>query len=81
VLPIAGATISTLIRTQGVGDLVRTFANTSRDGIDFQLTFIPASFDIAPDSAFDLKYMRALFEFGRQAGLDGSAWKRGAELQ
>jgi hypothetical protein len=81
VLPIAGATISTLIRTQGVGDLVRTFANASRDGIDFQLTFIPASFDIAPDSAFDLKYMRALFEFGRQAGLDGSAWKRGAELQ
>lgn len=74
VFPIAGATISTLIRTQGVGDLAQTYLNTRRDGVDFRLAFIPSTFDEMPARAFDPEYMRRLFAVGRRAGRDGSAW-------
>jgi hypothetical protein len=74
VFPIAGATISTLIRTQGVGDLAQTFLNARRDGVDFRLAFIPSSFTEVPERAFDPAYMKRLFEIGRRAGRDGTAW-------
>lgn len=75
---IAGATISTLIRTQGVGDLAQTYLNARRDGIDFRLTYIPTEFDAVAQRAFDPEYMRRLFALGRSAGRDGTAWMRPA---
>ena len=78
VFPIAGAAISTLIRTQGVGDLARTHADANRDGIEFRLSFIPASFDATSARPFDPDYMRALYAVGRRAGRDGTAWTREA---
>lgn len=40
---IAGRTISSLIRTQGVGDLYRIYAQSQRDSLEFNLAFIPES--------------------------------------
>jgi hypothetical protein len=81
VFPIAGATISTLIRTQGVGDLAQTFLNARRDGIDFQLAFIPTGFVEQPARPFDPAYMGRLYELGRRAGRDGTAWTAQAALR
>ncbi len=75
---IAGATISTLIRTQGVGDIAQTYLNALRDGIDFRLTYIPSDFDGVAQRAFDPAYMRRLFALGRAAGRDGTAWTQPA---
>jgi hypothetical protein len=75
---IAGVTISTLIRTQGVGDLAQTYLNAQRDGIDFRLTYIPTEFDAVARRPFDPEYMRRLFAIGRDAGRDGTAWMRPA---
>jgi hypothetical protein len=36
-LSIAGRAINSLIQSQGVGDLYKIYAETQRDGIDFNL--------------------------------------------
>ena len=43
IIPIATRSVSSLIRTQGVGDLYQIFALCKRDGNDFNLAFIPVS--------------------------------------
>src|SRR5262245_109846 len=45
-LSIAGRAISSLIQNQGVGDLYRIYATTQRDGVDFNLSYIPPTFDV-----------------------------------
>ncbi len=59
-LPIAFRAITCLIQNQGVGDLYRIFAVAQRDHVDFNLAFIPPSFDTPHNADFDPAYMRAL---------------------
>ncbi len=40
-IPIAGRSISALIRTQGIGDMYRIYLGAKRDGLDYHLAFIP----------------------------------------
>ena len=79
-LPIAGRSISSLIRTQGVGDLYRIFALAERDDLDFNLAYIPASFDEVPKEAFDVEWMRKLYRVGYEAGRTGYSWKQSPPL-
>ena len=74
VLPIAGRTVDTLIKTQGLGDLYRLFIVSQIRGMDFNLATIPDSFSVEPETEFDPKYMNALFEFGYKQMLNGTAW-------
>lgn len=75
-MSIAGRAISSLIQTQGVGDLYRIYVNALRDGIDYNLAFIPADFDLEPEEEFDPVFMSALFEHGRQWMLNGAPWQK-----
>ena len=75
-LPIAGRSISSLIRTQGVGDLYRIFALAERDNLEFNLAYIPASFDEAPEELFDVEWMRKLYKIGYEAGKAGYPWEK-----
>jgi len=63
-LSIAGRAISSLIQTQGIGDLYRLYLETRRDEVAFNLAFIPPTFDEQPAEAFDPIFMTALFEEG-----------------
>ncbi|UCH46568.1 MAG: patatin-like phospholipase family protein [Betaproteobacteria bacterium] len=72
--PILNRTISSLIRTQGIGDLFRLYLGSLRDGIDFQLASIPDDFDKVPAEPFDREYMNALFERGRSMSKNGYPW-------
>jgi predicted acylesterase/phospholipase RssA len=45
--------IETLTKYQGIGDLYRLYVDTQRDGIDFNLTYIPPSFNEKPKELFD----------------------------
>ncbi len=76
ILPIASRTIESLIRTQGIGDLYQIYALCKRDGNDFNLAYIPSSFDEEPVEAFDPIYMSKLFELGYQKGLKGYPWEK-----
>jgi predicted acylesterase/phospholipase RssA len=72
---IAGRSVASLIRTQGIGDAYRIAAITHRDGVDLNMTWIPM--DAPPDPGeelFDPAYMSALFEFGYQRTVSNSVW-------
>jgi predicted acylesterase/phospholipase RssA len=75
-LSIAGRAISSLIQTQGVGDLYRIYATAQRDGVDFNLAFIPESFDVPLPEPFDRHYMNELFETGYSLGRAGYPWAK-----
>ncbi len=74
--PVSRASLSSLIRTQGIGDLFRIYVAATRDNINFNLAFIPSSFDLVPEEAFDPTYMRALFDLAYDLSRDGYDWVR-----
>jgi predicted patatin/cPLA2 family phospholipase len=75
-LAIAGRSISTLIKTQGIGDLFQMYEFAKANRIDYNLAFIPGSFPDTSTEAFDTKYMSQLFELGFNLGKSGTAWKK-----
>ena len=75
-LSIATRAISSLTRTQGIGDLYRIYATSQRDGLDFNLTYIPRTFNTPHNEEFDTAYMRSLFDVGFQAGKDARHWDK-----
>lgn len=75
-MSIAARAIASLTRTQGIGDLYRIYATTEKDGIDFNLTFIPPTFNTPHLEEFDTNYMKQLYAVGQQAIRSGSAWQK-----
>lgn len=75
-LKIAARAIDALLATQGIGDLYRTYLNTQRDGVDFNLAYIPPTFDTAPKEAFDRAYMNQLFNVGYEMARGGYPWDK-----
>jgi predicted acylesterase/phospholipase RssA len=75
-LSIVGRAVSSLIQTQGMGDLIRMYLTASRDHVDFNLAYIPSDFTMERTSEFDPKYMEALFERGREMALKGYPWSK-----
>ncbi len=75
-LNIAGRAINSLIQSQGVGDLYRIYAETQRDGFDFNLAYIPKSFNAPHKEEFDTEYMRKLFQTGYDLAVKGYRWDK-----
>lgn len=73
---IAGRSISSLIQTQGIGDLYRIYLQAQRDGVDFNLAYIPASFNVPHKEEFDTEFMRALFRTGYDMAEKGYPWEK-----
>ena len=75
-LGIAGRAIATMIAIAGYNDVIRIYAITRRDGIDYNLAFIGSDFTQVLPSPFDPTYMRALFDYGYQRALRGYDWAK-----
>jgi predicted acylesterase/phospholipase RssA len=73
-MSIAGRAVASLIHTQGIGDIYRMYATTQRDGVDFNLGFIPSSFNAPHKEEFDTEYMRQLYDVGYEMALKGYPW-------
>ncbi len=73
---IAGQAVSSLIHTQGIGDLYRIYATAERDGVDFNLAFIPATFTVPHVAEFDNAYMRQLYATGYDLAVNGFPWTK-----
>jgi predicted acylesterase/phospholipase RssA len=73
---IAEKAVSSLIKTQGIGDLYRLYAIAKRDGIDYNFIDIPTDFTVEEKTPFDNHYMRSLYETGYQMGSKGVPWKK-----
>jgi hypothetical protein len=63
-LSIVSRAITSLIRTQGVGDLYKIYAEATRDGIDYNLAYIPKTFKAPHKADNDTEYMSQLFQIG-----------------
>jgi predicted acylesterase/phospholipase RssA len=75
-LSIIQRAISSLIQTQGVGDLYRIYHTTQVDGVSFNLAYIGPDFKFPHQTEFDAAYMQALFDYGYKQGLSGKEWQK-----
>jgi len=75
-LPIAFRAITTLIQSQGMGDLYRLYAIAQRDHLDYNLAYIPRDFYVQKKTDFDTTYMRALFAVGEGLAEKGYEWAK-----
>ncbi|MCQ1058984.1 patatin-like phospholipase family protein [Photobacterium sp. DNB23_23_1] len=75
-MSIAERAISSLIQTQGVGDLYRVYLITQRDGVDYNLAYVPEDFNHPHHEEFDTEFMRALFQTGYEMALRGYPWSK-----
>jgi predicted patatin/cPLA2 family phospholipase len=73
---IAGRSVSSLIRTQGIGDMYRMYIAAKRDGLDYNLAYVPDSFNMPLKEAFDPVYMNALYALGYRRAKEGYAWAK-----
>ena len=68
--------ISSLTKYQGVGDLYRIYVLAQRDGIDYNLAFIPMDFHPKRTSEFDTKYMNEEFDMAYNLARSGYKWSK-----
>jgi predicted acylesterase/phospholipase RssA len=76
VMSIASRAISSLIQTQGVGDLYQIYLTTQRDGFDYNLAYIPKTFTTTLKEPFETAYMKELFGVGYDAAAAGYKWDK-----
>jgi hypothetical protein len=77
VLPILLRSVDSLIRSQAIGDLAQIYLLAQRDGMNFNLAYIPRGFTEQPREKFDPAYMRKLFELGFERAKAGYPWTTG----
>jgi len=75
-IPIARRSIQTLLRNQGFGDIYRLYLSALRDGLDYNLAYIPDHFKLKPKEMFDPEYMRKLFDLGYHLAKSGYPWHK-----
>ena len=68
--------ISSLTKYQGVGDLYRIYVLAQRDGIDYNLAFIPEGFQPKRTSEFDTNYMNEEFDMAYNLARSGYKWNK-----
>jgi predicted patatin/cPLA2 family phospholipase len=76
-VPIMSRSVSSLIRTQGIGDMAMIYFAARRDGVDFNLAYVPDDFTLEPNESFDRDYMSQLFAVGHEAARKGFPWITG----
>ena len=75
-LTIAGRAIGSLIHTQGIGDLYRIYTTAQQDGLDYNLAYIPSTFNVPKKEDFETAYMRQLFDVGYSMAAKGYPWQK-----
>jgi predicted patatin/cPLA2 family phospholipase len=75
-LEIAGRSISTLIKQQTEGDLIKLYLRAKENKIDYNVASIPVDFKAESSEPFDKKYMSKLYELGFELGKKGYKWRK-----
>jgi hypothetical protein len=75
-ITIASRAIGSLVESQGLGDLYRLYAVAQRDGVDYNLAYIPRDFADTGKEPFDPQYMGHLFERARRLAASGYPWEK-----
>ncbi|MEM7748174.1 MAG: patatin-like phospholipase family protein [Pseudomonadota bacterium] len=72
---IAGRSISTLIKQQLDGDLLKIYLRSRANETGFSLTWIPSDFQEVSQDVFDVTYMGKLYEVGYARGRSNNHWR------
>lgn len=75
-LTIVQRAIATMIHYSGYNDVLRIYATTQRDGVDYNLGYIEPDFPNTKHEEFDPKYLRALFDYGYAKARQGYKWHK-----
>lgn len=75
-IPIAVRAISTLIKSQHMGELYRIYRMAKDADAEFNFVAVPATFARKPKELFDPEYQLALFNEGYELGLKGTGWMK-----
>ena len=74
---LTSRSLETFTKYQGLGDLYRLYIAAQRDGMDYNLVYIPDSFDAVSKQLFDPAYMSKLYDMGYSLGLHAdTAWQK-----
>jgi predicted acylesterase/phospholipase RssA len=76
VSPVLARSLSSLLRTRGMGEAVQLYTQSHSDDLGFNLASIPDDFAHDSDELFDREYMRALFERGYALAQSPAPWTR-----
>jgi len=76
IFSIVARAISSLIQTQGVGDLNTIYHTAKRDGVDYNLAYISSDFTHVHEEAFDTAFMQALFDYAYGLASAGYQWAK-----
>jgi predicted acylesterase/phospholipase RssA len=74
-LSVASRSVSTLITSNGLGDLYRLYSLAKRDGIAFRFTSIEDDFTEPHPAEFNHEYMLKLFDYARAKARTGNPWR------
>jgi hypothetical protein len=74
-IPVVTRTVSSLIRSQGIGDLAKVYILSKEQRFGFHLAIVPDDFALKAAEPFDPVYMNALFELGYEGALAGRSWR------
>ncbi len=75
-LAVGARSMSTVLKNQTIGDLIRMHAKARAEGIEYSLAYIPATFKAPRSGPFDLAYMQALYAAGLRLGREGYQWAK-----
>lgn len=76
VLALGARSLSTVLKNQTIGDLIRMHAKAQAEGIDYNLAAIPDTFKVPRPAPFDQAYMKALYAEGYRLGREGYVWMK-----
>jgi len=68
--------ITSMTKSQGMSDLYRIYVLAQRDGIDYNLAYIPLYFKTKRNSEFDTTYMNEEFKLAYNLARSGYKWSK-----
>lgn len=74
--PIAGRSISSIIKSQGRTELALMYYQAKEAGMDFYLAHIPDDYQRQAKEEFDTGEMNRMFKLGYEQARNGDPWKR-----
>lgn len=75
IVPITSRSISTMIKFSGVANVRNIETQARQNGFKLKVTAVPETFSHPEEEMFDPAYMRALFQVGYDAIVDGDPWQ------
>lgn len=76
-ISIANRAISSLIHSQGIGDLYRIYVTAQRDRLDFNLAYVEPDFKFeGKKEEFDPPFMIALYDYGYRKAAQSYGWQK-----